>query len=682
MPKKKKKVEDLSPSEAASESPTIEQPDYSTTESEYRRFLLVKMEDTHTIRESPHDEFNGDTYLQRYVKNFKGGNSYSPPRKNPEDTSLVTGTTREKKLAVINAVINLDFETNLRPFSKDNIEDQELGQAMTDCVFQSNKEELWDEKKIYAYSELADQGDVFLMDMWTDEMRVDKKKIKLSDVNSETFKDFDPDKSMRIAFSGPKRVVLAGPQVYLGNIREPHIKNQPFIFTKQIIPYEEAKARYGNFPRFKNVPRILVQVDGGQDDRFGYNWRLGEVEKDMVEVLIYQDKFNDEFQIMLNGVMQLPVRFPMPWETGEYNIEQGSLEPISAFFAYHKSIPDKTFLDQQVIDEMLRLMVLKNQKSFAPPIANYSANILNKNMFLPGKVNNNLEKGEIEVLGGNPNSYAVQQSEFEMFKLMKGQIDEKSINPALMGDGNFGSRTTATQYEDTIKQAKQQLGIMIFGFMNLARNLDLLRLSILLENYTKERGEKVNELTGKLERKFANVNVERNIDGKGKGVRNIQFTETPDEKTDSDPYSHPLMDKELNITRDENGKPNLPLQPPAKPVRIYQIKPSVLRSIKFKWYGEVEIKERESSLADRISFEDRLMKAMQMFGIQSINMDYAKQQFAAKNKINPDLFFSQGQPSMPVPQEEIDKIQEGPVSKISRPAGNGAVSAVRQGVGA
>jgi hypothetical protein len=100
----------------------------------------------------------------------------------------------------------------------------------------------------------------------------------------------------------------------------------------------------------------------------------------MVEVLIYQDKFNDEFQILLNGVMQLPVGFPMPWEHGEYNLVQGHLEPISAFFAYSKSIPDKTFLDQQVLDEMYRLAVLKTQKSFMPPIANYSANILTKSM--------------------------------------------------------------------------------------------------------------------------------------------------------------------------------------------------------------------------------------------------------------------------------------------------------------
>lgn len=680
MPKKKTKLQ--TPFENSVEKVEITQPDYIEKETQYRNFLLRRMEDTRNVREQTHEEFNNRSYINRYVDNFKAANSYSPPRKNPEDTSVVTGTTREKKLAIINAVINLVFETVFRAFSKDNVEDQELGEVMTDCVFQSNKIENWDEKKIYAYSELADQGDVFIEDMWIDETRSDKKKINLKDLNEKVFKDFSPEKSLKVIFSGARRKVLPGPQIYLGNIREFDIKNQPYIFTRQVIPYEEAKARFGKLPRFVNVPRDLIQTDG-QSDQYGLNWRLEGMTRDFVEVLCYQDKWNDDYQILLNGVMQLPVGFPMPWEHGEYNIVQGHLEPISAFFAYSKSVPDKTSLDQQVIDEMLRIMVLKNQKSFAPPIANYSANILTKNMFLPGKVNNNLEKGEIEVLGGNPNLYSVGQSEFEMFKLMKGLIDEKSINPALQGQG-FSGRTTATEVDSTIKQAKQQLGIMIFGFMNLTLNLDLLRLNILLENYTKEQGEKVNGLTGRLEKKFLNISVERNIKDKGMGTKRIQFTENPTEKTDSDPYSHPLMDMEQNIKRDMNGKPTLPLQPPVKPMKIMQIKPSTLRSIKFKWYPEIIINERESSMADKIGFEDRVMRAAQLFGLQSLNMDYIKQQFAVKNRLNPELFFTQGQaPVLPagVQQQAIDSMQESPVTKTNRPTSGGQGSAMRQGFG-
>lgn len=671
---KNKAASDQTPIEAVLDAYQVEEAKYSPKEQEARRAYLQMMERDRTIRESPHDEFNGLTYTERYNSNFKGGNSYSPPRKNKEETSVVTGTTREKKLAVVNAAINLVFDTNFRPFDSDNIEDQQLGEAMTDCVFQANQIEQWDEQKIFAYSELADQGDVFIQDQWVDETRLDKKKIKLSEVNEDIFENFDAKKQLRVTFSGARRTVIPGTQVYLGNIRQFNFKLQPHIFTTEVIPYEEAKAIYGNLPRFKNVPRYKVDTLGDSENAYGINWRLEGFKENMVEVIKYQDKYNDEFQLFLNGVMQLPVGFPMPWEHGDYNIVQGHLEPISAFFAYSKSIPDKTALDQQVIDEMLRLMVLKGQKSFAPPIANYSANILTKNMFLPGKVNNNLEKGEIEVLGGNPNMYSVQQSEFEMFKLMKGQIDEKSVNPALQGQNNFTSRTTATQVEEVMKQAKQQLGIMIFGFMNLHLQLDFLRLHILLENYTKESGEKVNKLTDKLERKFRTVSVERDIGGRGMGVKRIEFTETPGTPQD-------LYNMEEGITANPDGGKPLAVSPPKKPMKIMQIKPSTLRSIKWRWYPEISVNERETSMADKISFEDRLVKAAQLFGIEAINFDYAKQQWAAKNKINPTFFFV-ANPQMPsAPQEEVDAMEESAVGKISRSQPTGAKEAARQGYG-
>lgn len=650
----------------------VDMPKYSETEGQYRDFLLRLLEQDRDNREQAHDEFNGLSYTDRYEANMKAGNSYTPPRKNAEDTSIVTGTTREKKNAIINSVLSLVFDTTFRAFDPNNLEDQQLGEAMTDCVFQANQIEQWDEKKVFAYCELADQGDVFIQDNWIDETRLDKKKVRLSSVTEEMYgEEYDHKGSLKVIFSGARRTILPGTQVYLGNIRTPEIKLQPRIFTREVMSYEQAKSIYGILPRWKNVPRNLEPTDIVGDDHFGYNWRLESLSDGSVEVLIYQDKWNDEFQIIINGVLMLPVGFPMPWEHGEYNIVQGHLEPISAFFAYSKSIPDKTFLDQRVLDEMYRLAVLKTQKSFMPPIANYSANILTKKMFLPGAINNDLEKGEVEVLGGNPNMYAMQSTEFEMMKMIKGYIDEKSVNPKLQGE-SFGSRTTAVEVDAVMKQAKQQLGMMIFGFMNLHLQLDYLRLMILLENYTKDTGDKVSKLSGDIEKKYRAISVERELGERGTGLKRIEFTEnqmTPEQ----------IYDAEEGVTRDEDGVP-IDVQKPKVPVRMMQISPSALRNIKYRWYPEVRVNERESSLADKISFEDRIVKAGQLFGIQSINQEYAKQQWAAKNKINPSYFFTKGQIPV-VPQEEINQIQESSVNKIQRGGSDGVQQAARQGAG-
>ncbi len=203
--------------------------------------------------------------------------------------------------------------------------------------------------------------------------------------------------------------------------------------------------------------------------------------------------------------------------------------------------------------------------------------------------------------------------------------------------------------------------------MNLHLQLDFLRLHILLENYTKENGEKVDELTGKLNKKFASVSVNRSVGGRGQGVKRIEFTNNP-----MDPQQ--LYNMEEGITPNPAGGAPLSVVPPEKPIKYMQIKPSAVRSIQYKWYPEITINEHESSLADRISFEDRLMKAMQLFGQQSVNMDYAKEQFAVKNKLKSDLFFVKN-PITPAPtapgtpgQTDINSVQETPVTKMMRTA--------------
>lgn len=645
-------------------------PDYTETESQYRDFLLRRIEDSRNARETPHDEFNGLGYTQWYEANSKAVNSYTPPRKNPEDTQIVTGTTREKALSIVSAALNLNFETFFRAFDQNNIEKRELGEAMTDCVFQSGKVEQWDDKKLYVYFELVSQGDAFVEDVELDEVKVDKRKIPLSELDSKVFKSFSPEKSMRTVYSGCRRTLLPGPQVFLGNIREWDIRKQPFIFTREIIPYELAKSRYGTLPRFKNVPRNLVEIESA-DNHWGYNWRLESLQKDMVEVIKYQDKWNDEFQILLNGVMQLPVGFPMPWEHGEYSIVKGSLEPISPFFAYSKSIPSKTKLDQEILDEMYRLAVLKSQKSFMPPIANYSGNILSKSMFLPGKINNELVKGEIEVLGGNPDAYSLKPSEFQMIEMIKKFVDEKSVSQLYQGMPQQGEQT-ATEVTTIIQQAKQKLGLIIFGFMQFHANLDMLRLHNLLDSYTKPTGTRLDEVKNKIVDRYRTVNVERAIDDRGVGMKTIEFTEDFED-------GQTLYDREEGVTRDESGTP-VSVNPPDAPKKIIQVSPKALREIRFSWYPEVMPVEKESSLAERISFEDRIMKAMQMFGVQSVNQEYAKQMWASKNKVNPNYFFSKN-PQPAQPQEEVDKMQEGNVTKINRSSPTGEQESMRQGYG-
>jgi hypothetical protein len=411
---------------------------------------------------------------------------------------------------------------------------------------------------------------------------------------------------------------------------------------------------------------------------YGFNWRLETTENETCEIIKYQDKWNDEYQVIINGVMMLPVGFPMPWEYAEYNLVQGRLEPISPFFSESKSIPTKTKLDQEILDEMYRLSVLKTQKSFMPPIANYTTNILSRSMFLPGKVNNNMQKGDVEVLGGDPSSYSMKPSEFEMIRMIKGFIDDKSVNPLLQGQAPSGE-TTATEINTVTQQAKQQLGLMIYGFIQLHQNLDTLRLYNILENYTKETDTKMNDTKDGLVKKYRSITVNKEVKGKGNGIKQIDFTDEHLNPAD-------LYDKENGITRNEDGSP-ASVDEPKRPIRIIQVSPKVLREVKYSWYASTEPTEKETSMGERIAYEDRIMKAMQLFGMQSVNTDYASLQWAIKNKVDPDKFFNSNAQT-PMPSQmggapAMPAMEESNLAKQSRPfsSGAGPAEAIRQGMG-
>jgi len=653
---------------------SVTEPVLSVDESSYRQMFLKKLEDTRVVRDTAHDKFNGIGYKTWYEENDKAANSFTPPRKNKEDVNIVTGTTREKVLAVVSNVINLIFRTNFKAFDKDDQEEVELGEAMSDCVERSTQIEMWEEKKLFPYYEMASQGDVFIEDIDVDEVKVDKKKIKMSSLKEEDFKNFNPEKTMKVMFSGCKRNVLTGTQVYLGNINEIDFTRQPYVFTREVLPYETAKVIYGNLPRWKYVPEKLTTVSTeGDNSQWGVNWRLEPISDGQVEIIKYTDDVNDEYQIVINGVFQLPAGFPKPWEFDGYNIVQGGLEPMG-MFAYHKSIPCKTKLDQEVLDEMLKLSVLKGKKSFMPPIANFSGQLLNYAMFNAGKVTNNLQKGDMEVLGGNPDAYSLKQSEFQLFEMLKKGIDEKSINPVMQGQAAQPG-TTATEISTVTAQAKRNLGIMIFGFMSLQLKMDLLRLNNLLDSYSKPIDTKLDETKQGLEKKYRSITLDKEIGSKGMGVKKIYFTTK---------FKSPmaLYDEQNGITRSPDGRA-LNVNPPEKPIKITQINPEALRSVKFRWYGEVEIKEKESSMQERIMFTDQLATAMKLWGPDSVNREYSQGQWAQKNKINPKLFFNKTMPQIPsMPgQDQINSVEESPMTKQMRSSPSGVQAAVRQGFG-
>jgi hypothetical protein len=629
------------------EQPKVEDISYKQKETEYLEFLKKRLKNARDERENNRPEFNQRPYSMRYKDNMEKAFNLTEPLKNPEDTSVNTGTIRGKVETIVAAILNLNFKPEVRAYDKEDIEDEVIGEAATLMIKKSDILEDWDAKKILAFWEMTSQGNVFLEECYVDEFRMDKKKVKFEDITEKSFKSFDPKKAVKEIFSGCKRNLIPGIQMYPGSISKSSIEEQPFIFTREIIDYQTAQSLYGEWPRFKSVPRVLKET---QPESI---WFLDTILKEnQVEVIKYQDKWNDEYQILLNGVMMLPVGFPMPWEYGEYNIVKGDLEPNHGFFFYSKGLVEKSKFEQEVYDEMFRLAVLSTQKKFMPPIANQSSSNLTKNDFLPGKVLNDVDPAKIGIVGG---PYGVTNDELAMLNLMREVIDGKSVKSIVQG-GSASGQQTATEITALMQQAKQQLGLIIKGFENFHRKAGLIRLYNILENWTKPLENKLDDVKGKIIAKYRTITMDEEIQGKGMGTKMVRMTEEvkPSHElyAEENGLEYPEQEGNPQSILEMKGKPKKSVV--KKPKRILELNPKELRNVKYSWFIEVTPAESDTSLIAKAQFEQSLMGAMQMWP-QLLASAEIQEKWARYNKMSPDVFKQstpppQAQPGMPTPQ--------------------------------
>lgn len=604
-------------------------PDYSEEELLYRASLMKKLINAQTDRNAAHKEINDQNYQEYYDSNLKAANSYIPPKKNPEDTRIVTGTTEEKGNTLLSAILNYNLEPNIIAFDKDQMEVDELGRNFEDLVKKSREIEDYDTKRMLIYKELLDQGTCFVEELWVEETRVQKKLADIDWYNGVDVKKIKWTPKDIAGFCGCQTRLMRGDKVFLGNIREFEIKKQPYLYTFEVMSYAEAETIYKNWSRWKFVPKKVVKVAPTEDSTYRH-WTLEEQQENYVEVIKFQDKWANEFMIMLNGVMMLPAGFPLEAvsPSGEYTIAKGDIYPISNFFAYSKSIPAKTKVDQGVLDEMLKLIVLKTQKSYMPPLANNTGRVLSRKIFNAGEITNQIDPNKISPIGDNN---GVSQSEFAAFEFIKNIVDQKSVSPAFAGDQTSG-RQTATEILELKKQQMMKLGLVIYGIINLEKQLSWLRIYNILTNWTKKQDAKVNELTGQLEDTFKTFIVDSQMEDTRMGKKIISFT------PDAAAYSpEQIMEEEEQLS-----------QQMRTPVRKTYMHPDVAK-MKYFWYITIAPTEKASSDLEFIQFKQTIQDAITLFGPQSVNLPYLQKRFGVLSKQNPDKFFVSGVQPMPTP---------------------------------
>lgn len=619
--------------------PEVVAPDYSSEEVEQRGYIIERLKKAKDLRDKEHEEFDDMSYVDYYESNAKAANAYMRSKKNREDLRVVTGTTMEKIDTYVNALLALNLQPNIRAYDVNNREIRELGENMEAMILQSHEQESPDFQTKFPLivREGVVQGDAYAEDVHQEYELIGKKLT--ADKWDEAVKGKKVWKEEKDLYSEIQTNLISGLNLYAGNIRDFYIQSQPYMFVRELKTWEECKQIYGKWKRWEYVPARVNKLTTYSVDGVSFNdWSLEETKEGFVEVIKYYDKPNNVFQVFLNGVMMLPVDFPLEALLGvnDYPIRKFSCFPISRHFFYSKGLAAKLKFDQGIMDEFYKMAIIKTQKSYKPSLANNGTTHLTEKIFMPGMITEDINPDDIKEIGENN---GVTAAEFNMLQYVKGVIDNKSVDPVFEGQSSEGSQT-ATESMLLQKQSTKKLGLPIYGLTNFIEEMAWLRLYNLIHFWTKAIDTKVDKVKGALKEVYRRIEMEDDFEDGTKGTRVIQFTEKPRESEQI------LADEKLLKKRYR------------KQTRIYEINPKELRNMKIHWEIEVTATPSDSDALDRAQFEESMIKGLQVFQ-QKMNMGYWAEQWAIKNKLDPEKAFIQEQPQQALPQAAVGGMMPG-----------------------
>lgn len=602
---------------------------YDEKDKEYLSFLQLRLESAKRVRSQQFPEFNNKTYSQYFEENEKIANTYHlEPKKNEDDVVVSAGTIEQKLDAILSNINNLNLAPEVFAFNRKNNRIASLGKALEDIIHDTEIREGGDgggdeEKKMVRQRELLKQGTVFVQEEW---LKVWEMKKTISRKYNGEFKGFTDAISGNLekVFEGPSRTLLYGPNVYLGDITEFYNEHQPYIFVVINKNYQNGRKRYGKFENWQFVHKGKVQStkesngtgDGAGNTIFDNKWRLTDLKKDGIEIILYQDQERDEFQILINGVLMLPIGFPLSAVSpdGKYNIAKQVFRVLNDKFAYGGSFVSSGSVKEvsKLIDEMLRLFVLKTRKSFTPAYVNTSGRVIDRKVLSPGRISMGFDPSALTPIASTE-TQGVTSGELGVLREMQNIINLSTVSEQFTGKQGK-TQQTATEVVALQRQARLTLGLTIAVCALLEKKLAYLRLWNILENWFDPIGQRVSGANDarKLINVFRRTNRETNIEGEGLGERMVIPME------DELPSSEVIRAFERQ-EEDKSGKP----------VRRIFINREGLKRAKITWYIVINPKERESSPFFKLMFKEMLADMISLMQFGSVpNRSGLEEEFA------------------------------------------------------
>lgn len=534
-------------------------------------FIMSRLNRALLQRNSIKEYFDGLGFVDDFVLNERARNSYLVPKLNDSEIRVVTGMTEKKIETIVDEIMSLNFQPEVMAYDKNDTAYTELGELFTNIVQRTNEIERDDDFWLEAIYEVLCQRAAFIEERYT-EKTVGSGKSKTKDCEV-------------------RKVLRSGMQVLLGDISIPayRFNEQPFIANVERFDYSVLEAYWQDNPNW-----VKVQP-GGTTNIYSfdsaYSYRIGKLLDHEVESITYKSYLDNEYQVYLNSVPMFPANEPLPYSYPGYDSTMTVLKPMSNRFAYGRPTTSMAKVLQALSDESIRLMIFKWRQALQPPLGTPAGmKVYSKDIWAPAAVTSGISAKDFEKLVDHD---GVTPSEFQMFNLIQQKTEEfTGVSPILQGD--VPTNITATQLLSMQKQAIKQLGMAMFAFMRMKRDVTYLRIYNVLENMLDPIDKTLDPISNQVKnvyRKFTILDADL---GNGQyGTKHIQFAEND------------LTPEELSqLKAHEEQQASI-----GKPVRYFSINVKTLKKIPLWFHVVVNAKERDGSALEQTMFAEKLNQA-------------------------------------------------------------------------
>lgn len=665
-------------------------PDYSPAMIEYKQMRRQRFIAARDARDASHPEFDDMTFLEWYDKMKKMDDQYVPPRRSAQDTSINTGTVRDKDTSMIDFAKKYDFVPIATAYGEDDDQPSEdLAELGEDLVIKSFEIEQFDDTKAEEiYRSMIAFGTAMVEDTtyqpWENQKEV-AADFKLGSMNA----NWTEHKKVGLPECHAKLWDLR--KCYFGDIRKGLMngpEGQPFFFTVEYEPYEKAKAIFGNFEQWKYVPKTVVFSQDVQQGVFRNGWTLRPLSLNYCEIIRYYDPIANEFSLSINDVDMLPIMekdVTLPDGTKKTMVSGFPLTAISPSgginfakfdferminFTYSKGQPAKMRVSSDVENLIIKTFVWMFKQKARPTLGNKSGQVFGEEIYDPATVISQIRDGDLFPVF--PEFQGASSSDFQMLELFKTELDKNSVERTSQGMDNpqqFDESATASL--NNMKSQSLKLMGMLTGIISGRNQLAWLRFYNIAATWTQPTDVDVTKLDHDLAQNYRTVHLQAD-DSAGQPItKRIVFTKNT-KKSSSDVHQ-----EEADYERTNN-----------KQIRIKYVNPDMLRASRSKIRFQTTPVPTDNDPISYMMFAKQLTDAQMMFGPQSLQAKKLKRLFAKKTGNDFDTWFKseqelqqdqQNQPPQPAqgqPQQPGQPVPLGMTPKTT--IGNAAKGAMPQ----